>query len=144
VHTSKLMRVIRMNREIKFRGKIKEGYENAGQWVYFSLEDFIDSNLFGECSDALTLNHIDMKTVGQFTGLKDKNGKEIYEGDILAYPDKRKKTRVVVRWVGVAYCEEYGTYAGFVIPEDYINMVVIGNIYENPELLEGDKDGRTI
>ena len=73
-----------------------------------------------------------------YTNYKDKNDKEIYEADILMYPDKRKKIKVVVRY-GIRYCEEYGTYVGFNIPEDFKNMVVVG--YENPELLEGDKNG---
>lgn len=69
----------------------------------------------------------------QFTGLTDVNGKEIYEGDIMGYDDKRRrKVRKIVKYEH-RDCEEYGDFIGFEVFDD---MVVIGNIYENPELLE--------
>lgn len=78
----------------------------------------------------------------QFTGLKDKNGKEIYEGDILReHKDKRCKPMIaVVEW------DEYTTGFSFEGHWDYGDLdtnwnetEVIGNIYENPELLGGKK-----
>ena len=70
----------------------------------------------------------------QYTGLKDKNGKEIYEGDILEwFNDLTGSThRGVVRFTqGGFYCGDYYLYA----IKCYL-PVIIGNIYENPELLE--------
>lgn len=60
-------------KDIKFRAKTLDGV-----WFYWKLTDPID---MGELKDA-----IDWETVGQYTGLKDKNGKEIYVGDVVTIP----------------------------------------------------------
>ena len=69
--------------------------------------------------------------VMQFTGLKDKNGKEIYEGDILEFTDqttslsKPFKIRETVKYLGCSFYPNFGANEG----------EIIGNIYENPDLL---------
>lgn len=78
----------------------------------------------------------------QYTGLKDKNRKEIYEGDILLY-DSGSKTSVFYN--NGAFVRSYGNSNMYLLYDSFIedgclcNYEVIGNIYENPELLEGEE-----
>lgn len=87
---------------------------------------------------------VDPETVGQYTGLKDKNGKKIFEGDIVRYGDTVHKV-VFEQRNGTAYFGlVYSSIETF--PFDYYQdlkqIEVIGNIHENPELLErGDDNG---
>ena len=125
-------------REILFRGKRVdngewvEGYYFRAQrggydWEAFILKrhDFIDGIPFYE---------VIPETVSEYTGLTDKNGKKIFEGDILQY---RSKTG---RVIGNAWGTD--TVYGYAIDNpnldlgDYSNMEVIGNIHDNPELLK--------
>lgn len=76
------------------------------------------------------------ESVGQYTGLKDKNRVEIYEGDIYHIGDKN--IRYVVVWNDTRLIGKQlgsNSYAGLSYWQDKIE--IIGNIYENPELLEG-------
>jgi len=67
----------------------------------------------------------------QFTGLHDKDSKEIFEGDILEYSNGNNYRLFVAEW------KTMGTYSGFGIGERSIpNIKVVGNHFENPELLE--------
>lgn len=66
----------------------------------------------------------------QFTGLSDKNGKEIYDQDLLKHP--YFKHPIVVFWD-----EDYACFDSAGVVSEWSECEVIGNIYENPELLEG-------
>lgn len=85
-----------MKREIKFRGKRID----SGEWMYGSYVSFYDffSTIRNEMvDDKGNLFEIDPATVGQYTGLTDKNGREIYEGDIVCLGDAKRRTGVIVR-----------------------------------------------
>ena len=72
----------------------------------------------------------------QFTGLKDKNGKDVYEGDIIAHKNPEWLGGFQQKWVikFKEFSDEYEDYIGYRILKE--NEEVIGNIYENPELLK--------
>lgn len=136
-----------MNRTIQFRGKaVKCSLFPDSEWVEgFYYEDLED----GETASFIKCGELNVKvipeTVGQFAGLLDKNGKEIYEGDILELKDNPNtdgENRVVRN--EVAFKDGafgiIGEITGNLLPFfDYpiVNEVVVGNIHDNPELLKG-------
>ena len=129
-----------------FRGKRADN----GEWVYGGIyhqpkDEVKDENFYiigGSLNDVGCAYEVIPETVGQCTGLKDKNGKLIYEDDILIFTnDDGEKTPYEVQWSE--------KYAGYVIAmrngavdtmdgwdEYYQYFEIIGNIHDNPELLE--------
>lgn len=127
-------------REIKFRGRhihtIPCNEHLNGTWVYGYL---VAPNYIDPINDEFeTL--VDENTIGQYTGLKDMNGKEIYEGDILAYNLKNniKTCLGEVRFGKAIFYVKWRECIYYRMDLEYwsTRVEVIGNIYENAELLE--------
>lgn len=124
-----------MKREIKFRGY---NVKNA-RWLHGHY--FINRGGHYIVTDGIAnpfLTHEDFTvrpdTVGQFTGLHDANGKEIYEGDILREGETGNTLQVV--YDAPEFCFMDNAY-GYRFLNHAENFKVIGNIYDNPELLKG-------
>lgn len=109
-----------MNREIKFRGK------HLNKWVYGYLLKSVDDNKYYISVSLDQFYQVKEETIGQYVGLKDKNGVEIYEGDLILIGEKRRKVEVIFKNGSFGYLHN-----GVCIPFQYQSPEVIGNIYEN-------------
>lgn len=132
-----------MKREILFRGKRTDN----GEWIYGDLRHISDGhggyilcivdNTNGRNNDVTGVEVVP-ETVGQFTGLTDKNGKKIYEGDIVKAFDCIYVIYVVM-WDSVRAMFYLRDHISRVMSDFYnyfgSNLVVIGNIHDNPSLL---------
>ena len=128
-------------RTIKFRGK-----SDGKEWLYGDLLSSADKKRFAILvDDAESCDECEVapETIGQFSELYDYNKKEIYEGDILKWSNGRMY--VVKFWEGMFYasveeCND-GILGGFPLHAltDYEDRKceIVGNIYDNPELLKG-------
>jgi len=178
-------------REIKFRSRTKEddakvknynerGIEHNGLWLYGGITDVEGFKVLTSHKGSLVNNKekilekfelfqnvVLADTIGQFTGLHDKNGKEIYEGDIVIFLNKSGEVvftrgafgigfRQEINYDSINYFVENNKYYGcfndnfislweihwnFACVENEIKQIeVIGNIHDNPELLEVSND----
>lgn len=124
-------------REVIFRGKRKDN----GEWVEGLLwkkkckTEKLLISCFPDEDDNEELFVISPETVGQYTGLTDKNGKKIFEGDIvnIEYLETTVKN-AVIEYVGASFCgaTEFDSWE----LNDYCWLEVIGNIHDNHELME--------
>ena len=119
-------------REIKFR--MLEQWDDAWRWQTFTLPKDLgmDNEIY------LNSERYRLDTLGQFSGLKDKNGEEIWEGDIikmLDYGGSTKYAKVIYSRASFVLedMERNDNYS--IVMQDSYQMEIIGNIYENPELL---------
>ena len=132
-------------REIKFRGKDMF----SGKWLYGAyipteFTQWREPSIF----DGHHRAEVDGTTIGQYTGYKDADGKEIYEGDVLQSFISDKTNRGVVEFRGGAWqiwdrtkdkmseCWMLLDWTLFRIER----VKVVGNIHDNPELMEGKND----
>ena len=143
-------------RDIKFRGKRTDN----GEWVYGNLVRGCDEKYayiveFGNRELCRNYVNVNPDTVGQYTGLTDKNGKKIFEEDMInPFDDKIDKMVVEFRLGQFLLClygergymaeygwEESGNYGCFEaepLSSYGDDIEVIGNIHDSPELLRGD------
>lgn len=144
-----------MHREIKFRGRT-----SSGNWVYGDYfkhptpDEEVQHCIRVYSPDLIGYSDyvVDAKTVGQFVDLSDKNGKEIFEGDIVAFPYITPMGDIGDNEGEYSYYGEvkYGLGRFFIKPIksdsgfwndieprcfEKLNVYIIGNIYQNPELL---------
>lgn len=135
-------------REILFRGKRKdngqfiEGFYIFDGFNHYIVKFYTDENAEGTLYPVQETFEVDPETVGQYTGLTDKNGKKIFEGDIVrTYRNRDDFDLMMVEW--------YEDSAGFVLApqkrfryyesltNSHIYLEVIGNIHDTPpEFLE--------
>ena len=145
-----------MNREIKFRGKMLDSDDFVyGYYIHSELpNEIFEHKIY--CADVNRLIDVKAETIGQFTGLHDKNGKEIYEGDafededgyyIIVWDEKEAgflvDTYGIEEWFGEGGQECYGNKIEFIGREpidyfDFSKIEITKNIYDNPELLGGE------
>ena len=118
-------------REILFRGKTEKG-----EWVYwnelgvinFDLTD-IEISLYAH----LLNDELMFETIGQFTGLTDKNGKKIFEGDIVRVCKDSDILQIIYNERGY-FCASNNAWWEFI--DELGSIEIIGNIHDNPELLK--------
>ena len=124
-------------REILFRGKQVDN----GEWVQ---GDFVSSGCGIAYTDYLN-EHGDIgevfckvipETVGQYTGLTDKNGNKVFEGDIV-YVCYEGKNGAIVFKHGMYLIDGNGFCIDFILTDRGEELEIIGNIHDNPELLKG-------
>jgi uncharacterized phage protein (TIGR01671 family) len=126
----------KLMRKIKFRGKDKV----SNTWLYGNLEiPLLNQNtsrcyIVGYSYGQYQKHEVDPKTVGQFTGLQDGNGKDIYEGDILSH--EKFGTVKVVFQLGKFDCVDNLNCSVKDLANIYDWTTILGNIYENLELIK--------
>lgn len=127
-------------REFKFRGISKKtgkwiyGYYLKNRGIYFIAPPEFANDKTWEDYEVIP------ETVMQFTGQYDKNKKDVYEGDVLRFTTQDIPLDVVLAFVDGALMAVYTSELDVRCSWAVNDMVIIGNIHDNPELLKGGND----
>ena len=134
-----------MTKPLEFRALEKGRGRN---WRYYAYPAGENGDLISNFEYDVNVKKVNPKTRSDFTGFCDKNGKKIYEGDILQYPDDFIEYALVVFDECAFYVEMHEHENGRADQSDLLSQVyyaqkdeleVIGNIWENPELIKEQK-----
>lgn len=112
-----------------------------GEWVQGDLVHSVyklGDTCVGQYGNEVGMHEVDPSTICKCTGLKDKNGKLIWENDIVVYYDMTEE-RYLISWESNKACYEYQQYGCSMMNFDELSgceIEVLGNIFDNPELLE--------
>lgn len=134
-------------RTIKFRGKDSNGKWHYGDLIHSCKGEFVRIHDYETNGWYKWFSDVDPATVGQFTGLTDKSGTPIYEGDIVQWGDSGHKIKQVVEFRNGAFGYVYDTIGSFVPYAANTNFdfaalgtdkrfEVIGNIHDNKSLIK--------
>ena len=134
-------------RTIKFRAKDFDGVWHYGSLVYTNI---LDAKIYSQTGKGslkrMDWVYVNQETIGQFTGLYDAHGKEIYEGDIVKWKADNRLYAVIFKWgmfyasVEVCNQEIYGGFPLHALAGDEKGIEIVGNIYDNPELKKKYKE----
>ena len=135
-----------MNREILFRGKrVGNGNWIEGYFVLLAINEGLKHAIYtGTDEGRFILFEVIPDTVGEFTGLCDKNGNKIFEGDIVRFYDKDWTANGIAtvdfekgRWkINGHYTTKLSSIVWLDLYRTGFEYEVIGNIFDNPEFLE--------
>ena len=139
-------------RTYKFRGKDT----NTGEWVFGDLHLLCSHPHIHTAVSSFPFagkrSFVMLETIGQFTGLYDKNGTEVYEGDIIEWKEPNYYNIGAVAWrdrivlensayhVGWCVEERHGKAIHIIAPSAIPHGVVVGNVFDNLELLKNETD----
>lgn len=127
-----------IQRPVKFRAQ----WIDTKKWCYSDEKGFSQSSFW----ESIELGRLDRNTLGQSIGLYDKREKYVFEGDYLSDTDDEEPSLfrimwhdetagfVIEAWNGGEEFEESGTSIWEIVTDKRLDLEVIGNIYENPEL----------
>lgn len=122
----------------KFRG-----WDRKNHVMYDFMMMCFNVNL----KNVLYRNKLTNFDVDMYTGMKDANGKEIYEGDIIKYFGGNKRVKIKTTYGIVFYDSEHGCFNSRIQNEEHnkggispLNDLIVGNVHTNPELLEEQHD----